>query len=304
MSMSPRSSWRRCAALSATWRVGPQPAVAVVGGAVGAGADMGLDRFAVEDEALPAGEDVEEEARRPGLGHRHLQRVLVDRADLLLGLLLRQPPLRVLGGVAEAEIQHAADAPLGVLRRDRVARGVPQAATEMEGVGPAVLADLPAFGEPRLQPRRIIDILEDQRIAGVVDDLVSDDLADLGRVHRQDPVDVPGHHQRVARGARLRLRRRAGHGERRRCGHKDRSRSAHHVPPPSRDRGPRSSLPRGLRHSFAPRRKPFLRARRARRRGRDDPAARPHGIAGPRVPLAPAVERRSVGGLTADRATG
>ena len=69
----------------------------------------------------------------------------------------------------------------------------------LEGVGHAVVADLPALGEAGDQRPEVGRVELDQRVVDVVQQVVAGELEGLRRVERDDVVDLVGDDQRVGR---------------------------------------------------------------------------------------------------------
>jgi hypothetical protein len=97
------------------------------------------------------------------------------------------------------ELDHALERPGGVRRGQRVAAVERDAVADLEPVGLAVVGDLPAFGDVTAQIRHVVGRVGDQAVVHVRGILGAGELEHLGRIERDQVVDLKGHDEAVLR---------------------------------------------------------------------------------------------------------
>ena len=181
---------------AAAGAVGLQPAIAQI--AVGL---VRLHRLGVDHRGHGGGQGVQEEGRRHGLVDPDLQRAVVDRPDPVRGVVGGEAELGQDEGRRLVQPHRALQRPGGVLRRHRVAAGEGLAGLQREAPGQPVIGDRPGFGQVADDGRVGGAAIADQLAVQVAGHLADSRLERLGRVQRDELVDLLGHHDGVARRA-------------------------------------------------------------------------------------------------------
>ena len=162
----------------------------------------------VDHRAHARGQAVEHEGRREVVADRELDRILALGLDHALDVVLGPAELGQDEGRREVELDHPLQRERHILGAHRVAGVELEAGADLEGDRAAVVADAVALGDARHQLCRVLGLVGHDPVIELVDHLAARELEHLGRVERDDVVDVLGDHQRV------RGRRRAQGGRR------------------------------------------------------------------------------------------
>ena len=153
----------------------------------------------VDHRADRRGQAVQEEGRRVGLVELDREGRVVDHLDLLLDVLGREAELVEDERRRLVELDHALQREHRVRGGERIAGVEGDAVPDLEGVGLAVVGDLPALGDVALQVRDVVGRVGHQPVVDVGGIFGGGELEHLGRIERDHVVDLVGHDQRVLR---------------------------------------------------------------------------------------------------------
>ena len=167
----------------------------------------------VHHRADRRGQAIEEEGRRVGLVQLDREGALVDHLDAVVDVVGCEAELGQDEGGRLVQLDHAGERPGGILGGERMAAVEGDAVAHLERVGLAVVGDLPALGDVAAQVLDIVRRVGHQAIVDVGGVLGAGELEHLGRIERDQVVDLKRHDQAVLRRLGSRCRDAEHHGK-------------------------------------------------------------------------------------------
>ena len=158
-----------------------------------------MRQLLVDHRADGRGQAVEEEGRRVGLVELDREGAWIDHLDHVVDVLGSEAELAEDEGRRLVELDHPLQRPDGVIGGQRIAGVKGDAVADLEGIGLAVVGDLPALGDVALQLLDVVRRVGDQPVVDVGRPLGRGELEHLGRIEGDHLVELVGHDQGVLR---------------------------------------------------------------------------------------------------------